>query len=169
MLDKRKISRNSETDRHIQLANDFIVLAEKELSAFIRAVQKLFGAEQARQSALDWIEELERMDWPSGDSIPDWRQATVVASARLALWGPAIPIGAGKDLAPEERDSCEHATQNDGPGKDGDGHDGRLLRKTAHLSLGSNFLTEPGPACPSSSRSAPSHSRCSKRRSSTFD
>ena len=84
------------------------------------------------------------MDWPSGDSIPDWRQATVVASARLALWGPAIPIGAGKDLAPEEGDSCEHATQNDGPGKDGDGHDGCLLRKTAHLSLGSNFLTEPG-------------------------
>ena len=69
MLDKRKLSRNSETDRYIQLANDFLVLAEKELSAFIRAVQKLFGAEQARQSALDWIEELERMDWPSGDSI----------------------------------------------------------------------------------------------------
>src|SRR5437868_5587347 len=88
--------RNSETDRYIQLANDFIVLAEKELSAFIRAVQKLFGAEQARQSALHWIEELERMDWPSGDSIPDWRQTTVVASARL---------GSGKDLAPEEGDS----------------------------------------------------------------
>ena len=144
MLDKGKISRDSETDRYTQVANDLIVLAEKELSAFIRAVQKLFGAEQARQSALHWIEELERMDWPSGDSIPDWRQATVVASARLALWGPAIPIGAGKDLAPEEGDSCEHATQNDGPGKDGDGHDGCLLRKTAHLSLGSNFLTEPG-------------------------
>ena len=128
MLDKRKISRNSETDHNIQLANDFLVLAEKELSAFIGAVQKLFGAEQAWQSALHWIEELERMDWPSGDSIPDWRQATVVASARLALWGPAIPIGAGKDLAPEEGDSCEHATQNDGPGKDGDGHDGSLLK-----------------------------------------
>ena len=83
MLDKRKISRNSETDRYIQLADDFLVLAEKELSAFIRAVQKLFGAEQARQSALDWIEELELMDWPSGESVPDWRRATVSASARL--------------------------------------------------------------------------------------
>src|SRR5712672_800865 len=114
MLDKRKISRNSETDSYIQLANDLIVLAEKELSAFIRAVQKLFGAEQARKSALHWIEELERMDWQSGDSIPDWRQATVVASARLALWGPAIPVGAGKDLAPEEGNSCEH-TQQDAP------------------------------------------------------
>ncbi len=129
MLDKRTISRNSETGRYIQLTNDFLVLAEKELSAFIRAVQKLFGAEQARQSALHWIEELERMDWPSGDSIPDWRQATVVASARLALWGPAIPIGSGKDLAPEERDSCEHATQNDGHGKDGDGHDAASIKE----------------------------------------
>ena len=128
ILDKGKISRNSETDRYIQLANDFLVLAEKELSAFIQTVQKLFGAEQARQSALHWIEELERMDWPSGDSIPDWRQATVIASARLALWGPAISIGAGKDLAPEERNSCEH-TQNDGPGKDGDGHDGASIKK----------------------------------------
>ena len=69
------------------------------------------------------------MDWPSGDSIPDWRQATVVASARLALWGPAIPIGAGKDLAPEEGGSREHAAQNDGPGKDGDGHDWASIKK----------------------------------------
>jgi len=43
----------------------------------------LFGPEQARQSALDWIEELERTDWPSGDSVPDWRQITVAANARL--------------------------------------------------------------------------------------
>jgi hypothetical protein len=112
---------NPETSRYIQLANDFLVLAEKELSAFITAVEKLFGAEKARQSALDWIEELELMDWPSGESIPDWRRATVVASARLGLWGPAIPTGVGKDLAPEEGDSCEHTTRNDGPRKDGGG------------------------------------------------
>ncbi len=129
MLDKRKISRNSETDRYIQLANDFLVPAEKELSAFIRAVQKLFGAEQARQSALHWIEELELMDWPSGESMPDWRRATVVASARLALWGPAIPIGVGKDLAPEGGDSWEHTNRNDGPRKDGGGHDGASIKK----------------------------------------
>ena len=129
MLDKRTISRNSETGRYIQLTNDFLVLAEKELSAFIRAVQKLFGAEQARQSALHWIEELELMDWPSGESIPDWRRATVVASARLALWGPAIPIGAGKDLVPEGGDSCEHTTRNDGPRRDGEGHDGTSIKE----------------------------------------
>ena len=83
MVEKRKMLMDAETDRCIQLASSFLILAEKELSAFIRAVDQLFGAEQARQSALDWIEELERMDWPSGESIPDWRRATVGASARL--------------------------------------------------------------------------------------
>jgi hypothetical protein len=72
-----------ETDRCIQVADGFLVMAEKELSAFIRAVDKLFGPEQARQSALHWIEELELMGWPSGESIPDFRRATVGASARL--------------------------------------------------------------------------------------
>jgi hypothetical protein len=81
-----------ETDRWIQLADGFLILAEKELSAFIRAVDKLFGAEQARQSALHWIEVLERMDWPSGESIPDWRRATVGASARLS----ALLSGSGE-------------------------------------------------------------------------
>jgi len=75
MLKKWKISRDAETDRCIQLTHGFLLLAEKELSAF-------FGAEQARQSALDRIEELELMDWPSGESIPDWRRATLGASAR---------------------------------------------------------------------------------------
>ena len=88
MLEKRKLSRDAETDRRIQLAGDFFLLAEKELSAFIQAVERLFGAGQARQSALDWIEELERMDWPSGESIPDWRRATVGASARLGALLP---------------------------------------------------------------------------------
>src|ERR1700730_11578631 len=83
MLEKRRMLMGEETDRRNQLASDFLILAEKELSAFIRAVDELFGAEQARKSALDWIEELGRMDWPSGESIPDWRRATVGASARL--------------------------------------------------------------------------------------
>ncbi|HTW78116.1 MAG TPA: hypothetical protein VME23_01100 [Terracidiphilus sp.] len=83
MLEKRKMPMVAETNRCIELASSFLILAEKELSAFMCAVDQLFGAEQARQSALDWIEELERMHWPSGDSIPDWRRATVGASARL--------------------------------------------------------------------------------------
>jgi hypothetical protein len=72
-----------ETDHCIQLADGFLILAEKELSAFIHAVDKLFSPEQARRSALHWIEELELMGWPSEESIPDFRRATVGASARL--------------------------------------------------------------------------------------
>jgi len=83
MLENRKLARDAEMDPCVQLADGFLILAEKELSAFIRAVQKLFGPEQARQSGLHWIEELELMDWPSGESIPDWRRATVGASVRL--------------------------------------------------------------------------------------
>ena len=83
MLEKRKLSRDAEKDGCIQLADGFLVRAEKELSAFIHAVDKLFGPKQARQSALHWIEELELMGWPSGESIPDWRRVTVAASARL--------------------------------------------------------------------------------------
>ena len=83
MLETREMLTDAETERCNQITSGFLILAEEELSAFIRAVDKLFGSEQARQSARDWIEELGRMDWPSGESIPDWRRATVAASARL--------------------------------------------------------------------------------------
>src|SRR5579863_8182329 len=83
MLETRDMSTDAETERCNQLTSGFLILAEKELSAFIRAVDKLFGAEQARQSARDWLEELGRMDWPSGESIPDWRRASVGASVRV--------------------------------------------------------------------------------------
>jgi hypothetical protein len=89
-----EISRDAETDPCIQLSNGFLILAEKELSAFIRAVHKLFGAEQARQSGLDWIEELVLMEWPSGESVPDLRRATLCASARLGtlMYGGGEPM-----------------------------------------------------------------------------
>ena len=85
MLQKRKISRDAERDGCIQLADRFLLLAEKELSAFISVVETLFGAERARESALDWIEELELMDWAvwgcdsrlasgyGGRKCSDWR------------------------------------------------------------------------------------------------
>ena len=61
-----------------------LTLAEKELAAFISAVDELFGAEQARQSALDWIKEVELLDWPIGEAVPALRQVTVRASAGMA-------------------------------------------------------------------------------------
>jgi hypothetical protein len=59
-------------------------LAERELSAFIGAVTKLFGPEQARASTEDWLEEAERMDSLPRPTARDWRAVTIAASARMA-------------------------------------------------------------------------------------
>jgi hypothetical protein len=63
---------------------DQMYLAERELSAFIAAVAELFGPEQARFSAEDWLDESDLMDSPPRPSSRDWRTVTVAASARLA-------------------------------------------------------------------------------------
>jgi hypothetical protein len=36
-----------------------MVIAEREIGAFIRGVTELFGPEQARLTAEDWVDELE--------------------------------------------------------------------------------------------------------------
>jgi hypothetical protein len=61
--------------------------AERELSAYVAAVNQLFDAEQGRKAAKDWIEELQRTDWPSGVSVIDWRKVTILAAARLVRRG----------------------------------------------------------------------------------
>jgi hypothetical protein len=63
---------------------DQIHLAERELTAFILAVTELFGPEQARLSAEDWVDESDLMDSPPRSTSRDWRAVTVAASARLA-------------------------------------------------------------------------------------
>jgi hypothetical protein len=83
--------------------------AERELSAFVAAVNQLFGAEQGRNSAKNWIDELVRTDWPSGASVIDWRRVTIAAAwhvrrgksqvsrtatalqARSKQWAPQVP------------------------------------------------------------------------------
>jgi hypothetical protein len=59
-------------------------LAERELSSFIAAVTKLYGAEQAQISAEDWLDESDLMDSPRRSEVRDWRAVTIAASARLA-------------------------------------------------------------------------------------
>jgi hypothetical protein len=61
-----------------------INMAERELAAFLGAVTELFGPEQARVSAEDWLEESELMDSPPRSTSRNWRAVTVAASARLA-------------------------------------------------------------------------------------
>lgn len=60
------------------------LLAERELSAFINAVTKMFGPEQARASTEDWLDESELMDSPPRSTSREWRSVTIAASARLA-------------------------------------------------------------------------------------
>ena len=61
-----------------------ILMAERELSAFVSAVTELFGPEQAKLSAHDWLEESELTDSPPRSTSRDWRAVTITASARLA-------------------------------------------------------------------------------------
>jgi hypothetical protein len=63
---------------------DLMALAERELGAFIGAVTELFGPEQARLAADDWINELEFMDVLPGPTERYWRLVTVAAAAQLA-------------------------------------------------------------------------------------
>jgi hypothetical protein len=58
-------------------------MAKRELSAFFCAVTELFGPEQAKASAEDWLHEL-----MAGNDLPasarQWRTLTIRAAARLA-------------------------------------------------------------------------------------
>ena len=57
-------------------------IPERELFAFICAVEQLFGPEQAKLSMEDWLVELERMDGPP-HSIRDWRAVSITAATKL--------------------------------------------------------------------------------------
>ena len=61
-----------------------MVIAERELGAFIGAVTELFGPEQARLAAEYWVDELELMEALPGLTSRDWGSVTVAASAQLA-------------------------------------------------------------------------------------
>lgn len=62
---------------------DSMSLAERELTAFFRAVTELFGSELAELSAKQWLRELEGTeDLPA--STREWRRVTAKAAAWLA-------------------------------------------------------------------------------------
>jgi len=65
------------------LYSDQLNLAERERSAFLAAVAAVFGPEQARLSAADWLDATEQIYGPHEPTGQDWRRVTIVASARL--------------------------------------------------------------------------------------
>jgi len=69
-------------------------LAERELSSFIAAVTKLYGPEQAKLSAQDWLDESDLRDSPPRSEERDWRAVTIAAAARLANRVNARPASA---------------------------------------------------------------------------
>jgi hypothetical protein len=62
---------------------DVITMAERELSAYFNAVTDLFGSEQAKISAEDWLRELSETDGLPTSSR-EWRLITAKVSTRLA-------------------------------------------------------------------------------------
>ena len=74
---------------------DQMHIAKRELSAFIRAVTQLYGPEQAKVTAEDWLNESELMDSPCLLTSRHWRMVTIAASVRLAnrLTRAASPVG----------------------------------------------------------------------------
>lgn len=58
-------------------------MAQRELSAFFRAVTELFGTEQAELSAEDWLHEVEATHTLPA-STREWRQITTRVIAQLA-------------------------------------------------------------------------------------
>jgi len=62
---------------------DLMTMAERELSAFFKAVTQSFGSEQAELSAEDWLRELIEIDGLPA-SVREWRLITAKASTRLA-------------------------------------------------------------------------------------
>ena len=63
---------------------ELTTMAKRELGAFISAVTELFGSEQARLAAEDWLDELLLTEIQLGLTSRDWRLITIAASARLA-------------------------------------------------------------------------------------
>jgi len=78
-----QVSAYNPTKHHNLACSDSMTMADRELAAFFVAVNALFGPEQARLAAEDWLHELAAMS-----SLPfsshEWRRITLEVAARLA-------------------------------------------------------------------------------------
>ena len=63
--------------------SELVRKAERELGAFISAVAELYGAEQARLSAIDWLDQFESINNLPGSTSHNWRLVTVRAAVCL--------------------------------------------------------------------------------------
>jgi hypothetical protein len=66
------------------LSKDQFEAAKSELAAFVAAVEILFGPEQAKLSATDWLEAIEQLIDSHQPTRSDWRHVTIIAASQLA-------------------------------------------------------------------------------------
>ena len=75
---------SEKSKQQLPICGKLIMLAQRELGAFLIAVVSLFGSEQAKLAADAWIDELMSFENVVGFSSRDWRLVTVGALSRLA-------------------------------------------------------------------------------------
>jgi hypothetical protein len=85
MCDKKTRSIVDAQQAPVERAAELVTTAEIELAAFYEAVSRRYGLKEASKAAQDWIEELERMDWPADWAFPNWRHVTIIAANCLAF------------------------------------------------------------------------------------
>jgi hypothetical protein len=85
MLELQQLLVNERIDNDHSTRHGLMTVAERELVAFTRAATDLFGPEQARPSANDWLDEVGSMGSLPGPTSHEWRLVTAAALARLAI------------------------------------------------------------------------------------
>jgi hypothetical protein len=87
---------------HSPACSELFTMAERELGAFTRAVAELYGAEQARLSAVDWLDQLESMNSLPGSTSRDWRLVTIGTIVRLVNRLPVNPASSNIAAPPTD-------------------------------------------------------------------
>ena len=89
---------------------DRMTMAEQELAAFFSAVKELFGSEQAKRSAEDWLQELEaRNGLPA--SAREWRLITNRVTKQLAIQLNASSLSTGSQVLSRRNRICVFSSQ----------------------------------------------------------
>ena len=76
---------NEWTDGYAPPCNRLTVSARREFEEFTRAVAELFGPDQARLSAEDWLNEVALKGSLPAPRSHEWRLVTLAALTRLAI------------------------------------------------------------------------------------
>ena len=96
---------------HTTPCGDLMKMAQRELAAFLGAVRELFGSEQAKLSAEDWLHELAEIE-ALPVSTGEWRRITINAAARLANRVNASFIPTGSQTLARAMAQCNSRSDN---------------------------------------------------------